>query len=304
MATATASRPVLDTTQAARLDRLAARNRRSNVAVRGEPLLPPVAPQLTVAPQPSVGDVDQALKARLDKLAAARAGSGRSDVPPTARTNAPTRKRRHPAKHSRAAALTLSVLASGGLAFLFAQPRPNVSASQTIPAGIVTSPAAVAAPTPTVTAVAAAPSTLPTTAATPAPVAGSSATPATPATPATLPAVEATTAPAEAIAAAPVSVNGDSFRNKWGDVQVQATFAADGTIIDIVALQMPDRDTKSVQINDRAVPRLNSEALSAQSANIDTVSGATYTSVGYRQSLQSAIDIAIANGLTTVAATT
>jgi uncharacterized protein with FMN-binding domain len=39
-----------------------------------------------------------------------------------------------------------------------------------------------------------------------------------------------------------------------------------------------------------AVPRLNQEAVSAQSANIDAVSGATYTSTGYKQSLQSALD--------------
>ena len=62
-------------------------------------------------------------------------------------------------------------------------------------------------------------------------------------------------------------------------------------------MQVPFSDEKSVRINDRAVPRLNSEAITAQSATVDTVSGATYTSVGYQQSLQSAIDIAVANGV-------
>ena len=45
-----------------------------------------------------------------------------------------------------------------------------------------------------------------------------------------------------------------------------------------------------------AAPTLRREALAAQSAKIDTVSGATYTSEGYRQSLQAAIDAAHAAG--------
>ena len=91
------------------------------------------------------------------------------------------------------------------------------------------------------------------------------------------------------------------FHNKWGDVQVQATFAADGSLVDVTTLQTPDRDGKSVRINDRAVPQLNTEALSTQSARVDTVSGATYTSTDYRNSLQSAIDAANAAGLTAIA---
>ena len=92
-------------------------------------------------------------------------------------------------------------------------------------------------------------------------------------------------------------VNGQSFTNKFGPVQVQATFAPDGTLISVDALQVPTADGKSVRINNYAVPRLNSEGLTAQNADVDTISGATYTSNGYRQSLQSAIDIAVANGI-------
>ena len=103
-------------------------------------------------------------------------------------------------------------------------------------------------------------------------------------------------------ASAPVQVNGQTFINKWGPVQVQATFASDGSLVAVDAIQTPFADGKSVRINDVAIPRLNSEALTAQSAQVDTISGATYTSTGYRQSLQSAIDIAVANGVTTVAA--
>jgi uncharacterized protein with FMN-binding domain len=82
---------------------------------------------------------------------------------------------------------------------------------------------------------------------------------------------------------------GDTFTNRWGAVQVEVT-VSDGAISDVTVLQAPDDDRKSVSINDRAVPQLVEETLSAQSADIDTVSGATYTSDGYRQSLQSALD--------------
>ncbi|MBV9039559.1 MAG: FMN-binding protein [Acidimicrobiia bacterium] len=59
---------------------------------------------------------------------------------------------------------------------------------------------------------------------------------------------------------------------------------------DVQALQLPSDYARSQQISDYAGPKLRQEALDAQSANIDTVSGATYTSDGYRQSLQSALD--------------
>ena len=84
-------------------------------------------------------------------------------------------------------------------------------------------------------------------------------------------------------------------------MQVEVTFAADGSIADATTLKTPYVDDKSVRINQRAAPRLNSEALTAQSADVDTVSGATYTSNDYRRSLQSAIDAANAAGITTIA---
>lgn len=93
-------------------------------------------------------------------------------------------------------------------------------------------------------------------------------------------------------------VNGAIYRNKWGPVQVQASFGSDGSLADVVVLQSPSADGKSIRINDRAVPVLNSEALTAKSANVDTVSGATYTSNDYRRSLQSAIDTARAAQVT------
>jgi uncharacterized protein with FMN-binding domain len=66
-----------------------------------------------------------------------------------------------------------------------------------------------------------------------------------------------------------------------------------GTRITAVhAVHLTDSSQHSVSISDRAAPTLRQEALSAQSAQIDVVSGATYTSEGYIASLQSAIDAA------------
>jgi uncharacterized protein with FMN-binding domain len=65
-----------------------------------------------------------------------------------------------------------------------------------------------------------------------------------------------------------------------------------GRIADVKALQLTNRGGRSVAISRDAEPRLRAEALKAQSAKIDVVSGATYTSDGYRTSLQSAIDTA------------
>ncbi len=76
---------------------------------------------------------------------------------------------------------------------------------------------------------------------------------------------------------------------RFGNVQVQIT-VADHRITSAGVLQIPDRDRKDVQINNRAVPILNQAAVAAQSADLDMVSGATITSLAYRTSLQSAID--------------
>ncbi|MFI6603363.1 FMN-binding protein [Nonomuraea sp. NPDC050536] len=82
---------------------------------------------------------------------------------------------------------------------------------------------------------------------------------------------------------------GDVADTRWGPVQVRISVAG-GKISDIRVLQSPDENPRDVEISDRALPILQSEALSAQSAHIDSVSGATYTSDGYTRSLQSAID--------------
>jgi uncharacterized protein with FMN-binding domain len=90
-------------------------------------------------------------------------------------------------------------------------------------------------------------------------------------------------------------ITGAAASTRRGPVQVQVTIRS-GRIVDIVALAVPDRSGRDQRINASAVPILRDEALSAQSANIDTVSGATITSDGYIQSLQSALDRAHLGG--------
>lgn len=85
--------------------------------------------------------------------------------------------------------------------------------------------------------------------------------------------------------------NGGAVDTRYGPVQVQITVSA-GKITAARALQVPQESDRDVRINSQAVPVLVQETLQAQNAQIDTVSGATYTSDGYTRSLQSAIDAA------------
>jgi uncharacterized protein with FMN-binding domain len=87
------------------------------------------------------------------------------------------------------------------------------------------------------------------------------------------------------------TATGAVARTRWGPVQVRITVSG-RKITDVAVLQVPDGNHRDQEINDYAVPILRQEALAAQSARIDTVSGATVTSDGYRESLQSAIDAA------------
>ncbi|MGY1499529.1 FMN-binding protein [Streptomyces sp. QTS52] len=87
------------------------------------------------------------------------------------------------------------------------------------------------------------------------------------------------------------TLTGDSVQTRYGPVQVRVTLT-NGKLTDVTAVTYPQENPRDQQINSYAVPQLTREALTAQSADIDTVSGATYTSDGYRQSLQSALDSA------------
>ncbi|MGV1027422.1 MAG: FMN-binding protein [Dermatophilaceae bacterium] len=82
---------------------------------------------------------------------------------------------------------------------------------------------------------------------------------------------------------------GSAVSTRWGAVQVQIT-VANGKITAAKAIQYPTSNQRDQQINAYAISILNQEAVGQQSADIDMVSGATVTSQGYLQSLQSAID--------------
>ncbi|MBT2537789.1 FMN-binding protein [Arthrobacter sp. ISL-69] len=84
---------------------------------------------------------------------------------------------------------------------------------------------------------------------------------------------------------------GSVAQTRFGAVQVQITVKA-GSITDVEALQLTDDDRKSIQISNRAAPLLRAEVLAAQSADVQTIGGATVTSDAYLNSLQAAIDAA------------
>ena len=86
-------------------------------------------------------------------------------------------------------------------------------------------------------------------------------------------------------------VPGSVVQTRFGSVQVQITVQA-GKITDVTALQLTDAERKSVQISNRAAPLLRDEVLQAQSADVQTISGATVTSDAYLNSLQAALDAA------------
>jgi uncharacterized protein with FMN-binding domain len=178
--------------------------------------------------------------------------------PPRDRPHGQRRPRRHPARGSRIAALALSIFSTLGLG-VYLEHTNTSSNSSSIP--LATVPA----------------STNGTSAGDPAGSSSSSSTSAGTGT-------------------APISTGlrdgtftGSASTNKYGDVQIQIIVAT-GKITNVGIVQYPDRDGKSVRINNDAIPRLIAGTLSAQSAKVDNVSGATYTSTSYKHSLQSAID--------------
>jgi uncharacterized protein with FMN-binding domain len=85
------------------------------------------------------------------------------------------------------------------------------------------------------------------------------------------------------------TATGDAVDTRYGAAQVKVT-VKNGKITNIEAVQLQGNDPRSIQISSSAEPVLQQEALSKQSADIDAVSGATYTSGSYDQSLQSALD--------------
>jgi uncharacterized protein with FMN-binding domain len=82
---------------------------------------------------------------------------------------------------------------------------------------------------------------------------------------------------------------GTAAQTRYGPVQVKVT-VTNGKITSVQASEYPTDRPKDVQINSYAVPILDKEAVAANSAKIDSISGATYTSTGFKTSLQSALN--------------
>jgi uncharacterized protein with FMN-binding domain len=130
---------------------------------------------------------------------------------------------------------------------------------------------------------------------------GSTAASAPPAVSTTAPTTGSTAAGSSASASASSSaagsnassatktITGDSIDTQWGPVQVRIT-VTNGKLTNVTAVDYPWNNGRDEEINSSAIPALNKEALSAGSAKIDMISGATYTSTGYIESLQSALD--------------
>lgn len=85
------------------------------------------------------------------------------------------------------------------------------------------------------------------------------------------------------------TATGTAMPTRYGPAQVKVTVSG-GKITKIEAVQLQSADRKSQQISDYAAPILQQSALTKQTAAVDTVSGATYTSLSYEASLQSALD--------------
>lgn len=85
---------------------------------------------------------------------------------------------------------------------------------------------------------------------------------------------------------------GSSISTQWGDVQTQVTISG-GKITEVQALKYPDSNNHSQSINSQVIPEYTQETISADSAKIQAISGATVTYGGYTSSLQSALDQAV-----------
>lgn len=135
----------------------------------------------------------------------------------------------------------------------------------------------------------------PATRATSAAIAPTTRVPASPAAPgrqppaAPPPPKSGATTTAPATSAATRTVTGNVVSTRYGNVQVAVVLQ--GTkIMDVKALELPSDRSRSRAISSEAAPLLHDEVMKAQSAQIDTVGGATATSDGYARSLQSALD--------------
>ena len=91
------------------------------------------------------------------------------------------------------------------------------------------------------------------------------------------------------LSAGETTVTGHVANTVYGPVQIQLVMRS-SKIVKVAVLQQPMNTANDIQIGEFAFPKLIGETLTAQTAKIDAVSGASYTSAGYIQSLQSALD--------------
>jgi uncharacterized protein with FMN-binding domain len=112
---------------------------------------------------------------------------------------------------------------------------------------------------------------------TPAPDTGPSTAPAAP-----------TPTPTPTPRAADGRFTGQVVPTRYGDVQVRITVAG-GRLTDVQPVTLPSDRARSAEISQIAGPMLRDEAVQAHSAQIDVISGATYTSDAYAQSLEDAL---------------
>ncbi len=219
--------------------------------------------------------IDPLLQQRLAQLGNRRPGSPLSPPKNGPAAKPPTKpgRRAKPARAAKLSALALSAVTTLGLTVVFADQNGQTDSVQLTSGTAAGSLITVAAAPPT--------------AVTPAAVTPAAVTPATTVAPAATVAVAAP-APAGVVDGTYV---GGSDRNRWGTVQVQVVYSG-GQVADVQILQYPNGDRNSIRISQVALPRLVNETLRSQSADVNTVSGATYTSKSYRISMQSAIDAA------------
>lgn len=142
-------------------------------------------------------------------------------------------------------------------------------------------PASALADAPTAGGAAVAPPTTGTPSATASPAPSSAASSSAPAVP--------SATPSSSSGLADGTWTGQAANTRYGPVQVRITVSG-GTITDVQVPQYPSESGRDQQINSRALPILVQQTVTTQSAQVDMVSGATYTSTGYGTSLQSALD--------------
>ena len=243
---------------------------------------PPPPPRSNGTPRTTGELTEQSRPVPIDPLLATRLAA-KPEKTASAHERGQSR-RRHPARGARAVALIASLTATGGVATglaasegAFSDDDPELESAQSsvgiTPSGIqppASAPATVADELTASTSSVA--TTSPTT---------------EPQVAVTDPAAE--TEPVVASSGYTDGVYlGTAEYTEWGDVQVEVTIGG-GDVVEVAAVQMPS-DRKSTRINNRAAPLLEAQAIEIQAADLDIVSGATYTSRTYADSLQAALD--------------